>query len=131
MALGVLATALLAAAPPASAHGVILGFTWYDDGQLVKSGASGTVITAFATSARRNTQYTLRIAPSRPDSGCQDTGATDVNPAIRTSNGNGFIPNTSGPVNRSPGEYDICFYEIPASARASATATYPVFFTVV
>jgi len=118
----------IASAPAASAHGIIIGFTWYDDGQFVKSGPPGTVVTAFATSAKRNVQYRLRIAPSRPDSGCQDTGATDVNPAIRTSNGMGFIPNTGGVVNRSPGEYQICFYE--ATAASTATATYPAYFTV-
>lgn len=85
----------------------------------------------FATGAVPNAQFDLLVTPNDPlSNGCSETGTSSLNPSIRTSNGRGFIPNTSGPVNRAPGEYQICFYErIPGGGHR--TGTNPVFFTVV
>ena len=45
------------------------------------------------------------------------------------SNNRGFIPNTSGAINRPAGQYEICFYERLAGG-AHRSGTYPVFFTI-
>src|SRR5919202_200413 len=104
--------AALAVASLAWACTPIQGNTWYDDGSFSKSGPAGTVITAFATSARVNTQYLL-VAGNNLDSGhtthaCMDQSQA-INPNVRISNSRGFIPNTSGPINRPAGEWQICF----------------------
>jgi len=125
--------ATLFAAAPASAVQFIQGFTWYADGSFSKSGPAGTVVTVFATSAAPNAQFDLLSVP--PDSaahGCADFDTAPVNPNVRTSNSRGFIPNTAGPVNRAPGEYELCFYErLPGASGGHRSGTYPVFFTVV
>ncbi len=126
---GVAVAAGLTAAAPASGHSVIQGFTWYSDGSFVKSGPVGAVVIAYGTSAKPNTGYKLRIAPLRPEYACSDENVTDINPAVRSANGRGFIANTAGVVDRPPGEYEICFYEWPDPS--DKTATYPAYLTVV
>ncbi|MEW6152858.1 MAG: hypothetical protein AB1673_02555 [Actinomycetota bacterium] len=49
----------------------------------------------------------------------------NANPTPRTSNSTGFIPNTTGRVERPPGVWQVCFRE-----PNGATATIPVHFTV-
>jgi hypothetical protein len=128
-----LGATVVAVAAPASAVQFIQGFTWYGDGSFSKSGPAGTVVTVFATGAAPNAQFDLLSVP--PDTGahgCADFGTAPVNPNVRTSNSRGFIPNTGGPVNRSPGEYELCFYErAPGASGGHRSGTYPVFFTVV
>jgi len=106
------------------------GTTWYSDGTFVKSGPAGTVITAFATSAQANSTFKLvvgtNITPGHEDHACMDL-PTEINPNVRASNSKGFIPNTSGPVNKSPGDWQICFRQLPDGA----TATNPVFFSII
>ncbi len=126
------AFAVVAVASMAWACTVIQGFTWYSDGSFSKQGPSGTVITAFATSARANQPFQL-VAGTSTGAGHEDHACMDVpgpiNPATRFANARGFIANTSGPVNRSPGDWQICFGELPLDGNHSATS--PVFFTVI
>ena len=126
------AGAAVAIAVASVAYGctVISGFTWYNDGTFEKSGSSGTVITAFATAARPNQQFVLSSGfsegdPAHEEHGCMFSDVA-VNPTVRTSNSSGFIGFTTGPVNRGPGEWQICFRQ-----TNGATATLPVLFTVV
>jgi hypothetical protein len=128
-AIGFAAAVLVAAAAPAGAVGVIVGFTWYSDGSFSKSNASGVLITAYATQAKANTQYRLMAAPALPTGeGCPDANKVNVNPNLRVSNSSGTIGNTSGPITGAPGNYHVCFYE-PGTLSNSATA--PVFFTII
>lgn len=123
--------AALAVGSMAWACTVISGITWYDDGSASKSGPSGTMITAFATGARANQPFQLvagtNTSPGHEDHACMDLPAP-INPNVRTANSRGFIGNTSGPVNRPQGEWQICFRQLPDPP--AATATSPVFFTV-
>ena len=64
--------------------------------------------------------------PGHEDHACMDL-PTEINPNVRASNAKGFIPNTAGPVNRAPGDWQICFRQLPDGN----TATNPVYFTVV
>jgi hypothetical protein len=120
--------ALVLAAAPVGAVGALVGFTWYSDGQFSKSGPAGTVITAYATQARANTQYRLMMAPATPTrEECPDSGKVAINANVRVSNSSGVIGNTSGRVTGPPGNYHVCFYEL---GTISLSATVAVFFTI-
>jgi hypothetical protein len=110
----------------------IQGYTWYSDGSFSKSGPSGTVITAFATKARPNLSFKLvagtNTSPGHEEHGCMDV-PEPINANTRFSNSTGFIPNTSGPVVKPAGDWQICFGELPLDGTRSVTS--PVFFTVV
>jgi len=130
---GVAATcAALAVGSVAWACTVIQGNTWYSDGSFSKSGPSGTVITAFATKARANSSFKLvagtNTSPGHEDHACMDQPGP-INANTRFSNSTGFTPNTSGPVVKPAGDWQICFGELPLGGTGSATN--PVFFTVV
>jgi len=103
------------------------GFTWYGDGAASKSGPTGTVITAFATGVA-NTSY--KLVTGRDDGTgepCRfDTVA--VNPNVRFSNSRGFIANTSGPVNRPAGDWQVCFRQ--EGTGTMLRVSLPVGFTV-
>ena len=105
------------------------GTTWYSDGSFVKSGPSGSYITAFATSARTNRPFKLvagtNVTPGHEDHACMDLPG-EINTTTRMSNARGFLPNTSGPVVRPAGDWQVCFRE-----PDGASATNPVFFSVV
>lgn len=108
----------------------ITGNTWYSDGTFAKTGPSGTVITAYATGARKAQAFQLvagtSTTPGHESHGCMDIPQA-INPNIRTSTvDSGFIAPTTGPVNRAPGEWQICFRETDVGS-----ATNPVFFTVI
>lgn len=106
---------------------LVQGFTWYSDGQSSKSGPAGTVITAFATSAAN---ASFKLVTGR-DGGTGEPCRFDiepVNPAVRFANSRGFIPNTSGPVNRPPGEWQVCFRQ--EGGGATLRVTLPLTFTV-
>lgn len=111
---------------------VIQGNTWYSDGSFAKSGPSGTVITAFATSTRANAAFKLvagtNTSPGHEDHACMDI-PEPINPNTRFSNARGFIANTSGSVVKPAGDWQICFGELPLDGTKSATN--PVFFTVI
>ncbi|MEW6152852.1 MAG: hypothetical protein AB1673_02525 [Actinomycetota bacterium] len=92
-------------------------------------GPPGTLITAFATGARASRQFFLVTANAQGEPG-HDAHAcmfnvVNANPNPRTSSSSGFIPNTTGRVERSPGIWQVCFRE-----PSGATATIPVHFTV-
>jgi hypothetical protein len=105
------------------------GFTWYSDGSTSKSGPAGTTITAFATGALRNTSYFLvtgknESGQAHADHACMDS-IQNVNDTQRFSNNRGFIGNTSGPVNRTQGTWQVCF-----RTPDGAYSTLAVLFTV-
>ncbi len=107
------------------------GTTWYSDGTFVKSGPSGTVITAYATSARAGVPFKLvagtNVTPGHEDHACMDLPG-EINPTTRMSNMRGFIANTGGPVVRPAGDWQICFRQ---TVPDGDTATNPVFFSVI
>lgn len=123
--------AALAAGSLAFACTAPQGTTWYSDGSFVKSGPSGTVITAFATNARPSTPFKLvagtNTTPGHEDHACMDLPG-EINPNTRMSNTRGFITNTTGPVVRPPGDWQICFRQTVPDGQ---TATNPVFFSVI
>lgn len=97
----------------------IQGFTWFGDGALSKSGPSGTVVGTFATSLRTGRGYKLVTGldggPSFP---CM-WDVVPVNATVRFPNSSGFIPTTSGPINRGPGRWQLCFREEGTGATVS------------
>ena len=122
--------AALAAASLSWACTPIIGNTWYSDGTYVKSGPSGTNITAYATGARKGVRFQLVAGTStsagHETHGCMDT-PSPINPNWRTSSATtGFIGLTSGPIARQPGTWQVCFRQ-----EAGASATNPVFFTII
>lgn len=123
--------ALGSGATVVSAAEAVRGYTQYHDGDLYKTGPTGTVVSVFATSATANSSFKLRIAPAEQEETCPDVGAVDLNPNVRYSNSRGFIATTSGVANQPVGEYEICFYQIPLDALGRRVATLPVFLTVV
>ena len=123
------AAAALAVGSMAFACTAPQGASWYSDGTFVKSGASGTVITVFATNANPGQQFKLvagtNITPGHEDHACMDI-PSDINPNVRISSFRGFIGNTTGRIVRAPGDWQICFRQL-----SGATATSPVFFSVI
>jgi len=120
----------LAVASMAWACTAIKGYTWYSDGTFAKSGQSGSMITAFATGANPGKTFNLVAGndgndPEHADHACM-SNFDNVNPTLRTSSSTGFLGNTSGTINRPPGEWQICFRQI-----GGATGTAPVTFTIV
>lgn len=107
----------------------VVGFTWYSDGASAKSGATGTVVRAYATGAARNTSYRLVTAQDAGSGAPCTWDPVPVNANVRTSNNLGFIGNTTGPINRGIGPWQLCFYEIAPNPGGSTTA--PARFTVV
>ena len=107
----------------------VQGSTWYDDGSFVKSGPSPATVIAWATDAKPTTQFEL-VSGTNTSSGHEDHACLDLpaalNPSPRVSDARGFIPFTAGTLSRPPGDWQVCFRELPSSA----TATSPVFFTV-
>jgi len=122
--------AALAAASLAWACTPVVGNTWYSDGTYVKSGPSGTNITAYATGARKGVRFQLvagtNTTPGHETHGCMDN-PSPINPNWRTSSATtGAIGFTSGPIVRVPGTWQVCFRQ-----EAGASATNPVFFTII
>lgn len=108
----------------------ITGNTWYNDGTFMKSGPSGSIVTAYATGARKNRDFQMvagtSATPGHESHGCMD-GPSPINPNWRTSSAlAGHIGETTGALVRAPGTWQICFRE-----RDGLSATNPVFFTVV
>lgn len=113
--------------PPATTQ--VVGFTWFATGGFTASGPSGTTVRAYATGASTNRPYKLVSGlDGGPDRPCMwDT--VPLNPTNRFPNSTGFIPNTSGPINRGPGNWQVCFREENPAAgtlRVSIPATFRV-----
>ena len=104
------------------------GATWFNDGSTSKTGPSGTVVSAFATGVSTGRGYKLVTGldggPSFP---CM-WDVVPVNNSVRFPNSRGFIPMTSGPVNRGPGRWQLCFRE--EGTGATVSIGQPVTFTV-
>jgi glucose/arabinose dehydrogenase len=88
----------------------VTGFTWYADGSATASGPAGTVVTAYATGLRRSTTFVLvtTVAEADPLRRCT-RDPRPVNAALRFSNNAGFVGRTTGPIDRPPGQWDVCF----------------------
>ncbi len=108
--------------PPLASQGA----AWYSDGRTSKSGPASTVVTAYASGLAANTPFRLMTSPvqANPDLRCTVDLAT-VNPAVRVSSSRGFVPYTTGRINRLPGPYDVCFVATDLSV-VSASATFTV-----
>jgi len=110
----------------------IIGNTWFSDGSLAKSGSTGTAITAYASGVRAQKPFKLvagtSTSPGHETHACMDV-PEPINAATRMSNLRGFIPYTSGAVNRVPGEWQICFAETPLDG--SMPASNPVTLTII
>ena len=123
--------ACLLPAAPASSSLAIVGFTWYSDGTYLKSVPAGTVIVAYANGAKPGKQYLLQATETRGGFACSDVLPVDVNPNPRTANSSGVIANTAGIVNKPPGNYEICFYELPKLPSGhSPSATAPAYIAI-
>lgn len=103
------------------------GFTWFSDGSYTKSGPAGTVVSAYATGAA-GTSYKLVTGRDLGTGEACRYDTEPVNPNVRSANSRGFIANTSGPVNRPPGDWQVCFRE--EGTGATLRVTLPVGFTV-
>ena len=103
------------------------GAAWYSDGSTSKSGPGATVVTAYASGLQPNTPYRLMTSPvqANPDLRCT-VDLAPVNASVRVSSGRGFVPNTTGRIDRTaPGTYDVCFVASDLGA-VSASATFSV-----
>ena len=115
---------------PALPAAFVAGATFYGDGTTSRSGPAGTRITAFATSAEQYVPYKLVTgrdggSPNRPCS----VDVVPVLDSVRYAGDTGFLPLTSGPLNRTPGAWQVCFRDTTPGAEAR-TFTAPVTFTV-
>lgn len=105
----------------------VVGTTWFSSGEAVLSGTRGSVISAFATGLTPNTSFRLVSSPVSDDltRRCM-TDAVPVSTETRSSNEHGFVPTTSGPLDRPIGAWDVCFL-----STDGATIGAPVRFNVV
>jgi hypothetical protein len=108
----------------------LAGFAWYSDGSVHKSGPPGTTVRVYGTGLRRTTAY--RLVSARPGATPEERCAHDpvpVNAAVRFSNNAGFVGLTAGSINRPPGTWDVCLWEVTAGADGRSVSD-PVRFTV-
>ena len=109
---------------------VISGATFYSDGTISKAGPPGTRITAFATGAESYVPYKLVTGRDGGNPGTPCT--TDVVPVTdveRYAGSSGFVSPTSGPIYRSPGTWQVCFWDSTPGAEGR-TITGVMHFTV-
>lgn len=105
------------------------GFSWYADGSVARAGPAGTVVQLYGTGLRPSTTYHLVTARAVGDDSCA-AAPVPVNASVRLSNRSGFIGLTGGSVDRPPGVYDVCFYELGTGLEPRRVGS-PVRFTVV
>ena len=105
------------------------GFTWFSNGAPALSGPRGSLITAYATGARLSSSYLLVTGTHGVNDPPCRFDVQAVNLTLRRSSSTGFIPNTAGVLDRPPGTWDVCFYEV-APGVPGRTATAFVQFTV-
>ena len=109
----------------------VIGNTYFSDGNTVKSGSSGSALTAYAAGAQAGKQHLLVAGaggPGHDDHACM-FNSQPLNPNMRVANFRGFIPYTSGVINRAPGNWQICFAQSPLNENRPGTQ--PIFFTVI
>ena len=130
----VVAVMSLGASSVAGATVQIRGRTWFADGSyFLASGPSGSYVSAFATGAAPNRVFRLVSSPHRDyptdyPVACLEEDVA-INPNLRFSNERGFIANTTGVLNRPPGEWEICFKEV--TSDPIEFVTWAAYFTVV
>lgn len=100
---------------------VYAGQTSYSDGATTKSGASGTMVTAFATGATVGREYKL-VVNSIGDA----SPLREVSPYPRLPSSSGVLSNEYGRVTLPPGSYKVYFFDFRTNI-----GTRPVTFTVV
>ncbi len=124
---------MLAAASVAYACTLVIGTTWFFDAGPpdARSGASGVQVHAYATGARPDKWFVLFAGmggPGHEDHACMFNERL-ANPTARRSNAQGFIPPTLGDLLGAPGEWQICFGEVPITGSQPGTA--PVLMVLV
>lgn len=117
-------SAWLATGPPPGTPGsTAAGSAWFTDGTKSHHGPAGTTVKVFATNAVANVPYQLvtgrnGVVPSQP---CA-LDLVAVNPSVVVAGPNGLIPAVTGPVNRLPGAYQVCFAQTdPVSGQRVVT----------
>ena len=110
--------AKIAAAVP---NVLVVGFTWFNDGASSKSAASGTVTRAYATGAKADTSYELVVGRAGAEQPCI-VDSVAINGSNRRAGASGLIGNTAGPVNRPPGNYQVCFRQVDGTAITAPVA---------
>ena len=87
----------------------VQGSTWYSNGTTSKSGPSGTVITAYASGALANASFKLVTGNDGGTGQPCRFAIQPVNASVRVASSRGFIPNTTGAINRTPVTWQVCF----------------------
>ena len=109
--------------------GIVQGFTWFADGQYLKSGPRRTVVTAYATDLVPSRSYQL-VSGRTDEAGAPCAlDVVPVNPTVRRASSTGRIGNTAGILTRPPGTWALCFYEVEPGVRGRVAGA-PVYFTV-
>lgn len=107
------------------------GFTWYSDDTWSKSGSSGTQVTVKATEAKTSTSYYMISGVlDEHEHPCLDNWVKE-NPSSVTSSSTGAIANTSGTIDRSTGQWEVCFATTDIDNGHPNSVTSPVYFQVV
>ena len=87
----------------------VVGAAFYTDGTSARSGPPGARVSVFATSSEPGFTYRLvsgrRGVTGRPCS----ADVVPLNDAPKFANAQGVIGQTTGPLNRPPGQWDVCF----------------------
>jgi len=105
---------------PGPPQTVVQGATWYSNGTTSQSGPASSVITAYAGGAAPAPYKLVTGNDGGTGQPCRfDVQA--VNTAVRVANSRGFIPYTSGVVNRAPGTWQVCFRQEGAADPLKVT----------
>jgi hypothetical protein len=123
-------SAWLAKAPPPGTPGsTAAGSAWFSDGTKSASGPAGTTVRVYATNVVPNVPYQLVTGRS---AGAGQPCALDlvaVNTTVVYAGPSGLLGRVTGPVNRLPGTYQVCFAQTdPVSGSRAVTGV--VTFTV-
>jgi len=101
---------------------VVSGATFYSDGASVRTGPSGALVSLFATSAEPGFGYKLVSGRAGGGTPCS-SDVMAINDAVRSATSDGYVAQTAGNLNRSPGEWQICFLAQGHTVTAAVTYT--------
>ena len=100
----------------------VQGSTWYADGTTSKSGPSASVITAYASGALAGGSFKLVTGNDGGTGQPCRFAVQPVNASVRVASSRGFIPNTTGVINRPPGTWQVCFRQEGSADPLKVTA---------
>ena len=107
---------------PTTTPAILSGAAFYSDGTSSRTGPSGSRVSVFASRAEPGLSYRLVSGRGTDQRPC----STDVEPIVDTprfATAQGVLAQTAGPLNRPPGQWQICFLAAGQTVTGAASFT--------